>query len=121
MKIFLLVGLLFVVSTKATLHPSPSETREVISLNGLWNVLKDDSKEGISKKWFKNNLNWRTPAKKFSVPSTDKDDHIFGLGAWYDRNYFIPFRWREQTKVWLKFGKLKAEAIVVSCYIFLGK
>ncbi|KAL5288748.1 GUSB family protein [Megaselia abdita] len=112
MRIVLLLCVFLVSSVTSTLHPSPSETREVLSLDGLWNVLKDNEKEGIGKKWFKNNLNWRVPTKNFPVPSSEKDDHIFGIGAWYDRNYFIPLRWREKTKVWIQFGKLKAEAIV---------
>lgn len=112
----ILIVSLFLVSTASSsaLHPSPSETREVLALDGLWNVLKDDNKIGISKKWFKNNLNWRVPTKSFAIPSSEKDDQIFGIGAWYDKNFFIPFKWREKTRVWIRFGKLKAEAVVVS-------
>lgn len=118
MRTILLVSLFLVSSVSSTLHPAPSETREALSLDGLWNVLKDDDKEGISKKWFKNNLNWRVPTKSFLVPSSEKDDTIFGIGAWYDKNYFIPFKWGEKKKVWIRFGKLKAEAIVVSVLSF---
>lgn len=114
MRTIVLLSLFLVTAVSSTLHPSPSETREVLSLDGLWNVLNDDNKEGISKKWFKNNLNWRLPTKKILVPSSDTEDHIFGIAAWYDKNYFVPFKWREKTKVWIQFGKLKAEAIVVS-------
>lgn len=114
MKIVALLCLFLVSSTTSTLFPLPSETREVRSLDGLWNVLKDNDKEGISKKWFKNNLNWRVTTEKFPVPSSEADEQVFGIGAWYDRNYFIPLRWRDRTRVWIHFGKLKAEAIVVS-------
>lgn len=118
MQMLLLVSLVLVSTVSSALHPSPSETREVLSLDGLWNVLKDDNKEGISKKWFKNNLNWRVPTKSYPVPSSEKEDEIFGIGAWYDKNFFIPFKWHEKTKVWIRFGKLKAEAVVVSSEIF---
>lgn len=118
MRTIILVSLFIVSSVSSILHPAPSETREVLSLDGLWNVLKDDDKEGISKKWFKNNLNWRAPTKSFLVPSSEKDEVIFGIGAWYDKTFFIPFKWREKTKVWIRFGKLKAEAIVVSLETF---
>lgn len=38
-------------------------------------------------------------------------DHVGTV--WYDRKFFVPYAWKDQ-RVWIRFGSVHYEAIVVS-------
>jgi beta-galactosidase/beta-glucuronidase len=54
------------------------------------------------------------------VPSSYNDitedpslrDHV-GV-VWYDRRFFVPRSWGKNQKVWIRFGSVHYEAVVVS-------
>lgn len=58
------------------------------------------------------------------VPSSYNDmtedpslrDHVGTV--WYDRNFFIPNSWIDNNRIWIRFGSVHYEAIVVSSLKF---
>lgn len=37
--------------------------------------------------------------------------------VWYDRKFFVPAGWTPDKRVWIRFGSVHYEAIVVSCTV----
>ncbi|XP_072159329.1 beta-glucuronidase isoform X1 [Bemisia tabaci] len=95
------------------LYPRESPTREVKSLDGIWNfkLSKPDHFSGFHERWYHTDLAKTGGAIPMPVPSSYNDittdseihDHV-GL-VWYDRTFFVPDRWRlANNRVWLRFG-----------------
>lgn len=58
------------IRTEGLLYPRESETREVKSLDGIWNFVKSNETsptEGIREKWYQNDLSKVIKSKKKSV------------------------------------------------------
>ncbi|XP_064535922.1 beta-glucuronidase-like [Drosophila montana] len=109
--------------TVGLLYPHESNTREVRSLDGIWNLLRSnasDPLQGIREKWYKQNLRVTNhEITLMPVPASYNDvtvdqrlrDHVGTV--WYERHFFVPSRWRkDRMRVWLRFGSIHYEAIV---------
>lgn len=107
--------------TEGLLYPRASETRNLRSLDGIWNFVRsntDDPTEGVREQWFltdlrqsnKSVINMPVPASYNDVIEDDKvRDHVGRV--WYDRKFFIPMSWQGQ-RVWIRFGSVNYEAQV---------
>ncbi|KAF7265787.1 hypothetical protein GWI33_020863 [Rhynchophorus ferrugineus] len=107
------------ITARAVLHqggilfPRESETRQVLTLDGLWNfVVMNNSNpfQGFKHHWHKKSLKEvDANVQLMPVPSSYNDittdwtirDHV-GL-VWYDRTFFVPKFWSEVGRVWLRF------------------
>lgn len=100
-----------------------SETREVKSLDGIWNFVQSNVSnptEGIQARWFERDLCKSRPTIRMPVPASYNDitedaalrDHVGTV--WYDRKFFVPQSWSDERRVWIRFGSVHYEAIVVS-------
>lgn len=116
------------------LYPHESETREVKSLDGIWNFVRGselDPDQGVRDGWFADDLkSLSAPGRRSSVdisptilrmpvPSSYNDittdralrDHVGTV--WYDRQFFVPPSWFAGGKqVWLRFGSVHYAATV---------
>lgn len=112
-----------ITPTVGMLYPRESETREVRSLDGLWNFVKSDPTnptQGVRDKWFMNDLSRVQDTIPMPVPASYNDitteiglrDHVGTV--WYDRKFFVPRSWADKQRVWLRFGSVHYEAFVVS-------
>uniref|UniRef100_A0A1A9V8N4 Uncharacterized protein n=1 Tax=Glossina austeni TaxID=7395 RepID=A0A1A9V8N4_GLOAU len=109
--------------TTGMLYPRESETREVASLDGLWNFVKSDIRnptQGMRDKWYLDDLSRVRKTIPMPVPASYNDittehairDHVGTV--WYDRKFFVPMSWLKNQRVWLRFGSVHYEAFVVS-------
>ncbi|GLG94854.1 Beta-glucuronidase [Gryllus bimaculatus] len=110
------------VSPGGVLYPRESETRDVRSLDGIWNfrlASETDPLAGFTHKWFDSDLAQTGETIPMPVPSSYNDvtqeksvrDHL-GL-VWYDRTFYVPDAWREKkSRVWLRFGSVNYAAQV---------
>lgn len=108
-------------TTEGLLYPRASETRNLRSLDGIWNFIRSDTNdpaEGIREQWFLKDLrlsnrtviNMPVPASYNDVVEDDKvRDHVGRV--WYDRKFFVPTSWQGQ-RVWIRFGSINYEAQV---------
>ncbi|XP_050533470.1 beta-glucuronidase-like isoform X2 [Daktulosphaira vitifoliae] len=121
--VFYFLSLALVTSIDATgiLYPRESESREVKSLDGMWNfrLSEPDALIGFKEKWYMKDLSKSGPVIEMPVPSSYNDvmvdkkirDHV-GL-VWYDKSFFVPEIWRQQGyRVWLRFGSVHYAAQV---------
>lgn len=103
------------------LYPRPSETREVVSLDGFWKFALSNNSRGYDEKWYQfdfSNAN-NFDIKIMAVPSSYNDigadtelrDHVGPV--WYQRKIFPPSSWSDKI-VWIRFGSVCREANVVS-------
>ena len=84
------------------LHPQQSESREIVSLDGLWRFRFDANGAGVQQQWHLNGL--PQPTLTMPVPSSYNDltqditlrEHV-GL-VWYERECFIPKTWQQQRQ-----------------------
>ncbi|XP_060522548.1 beta-glucuronidase [Cylas formicarius] len=121
--------LITVELSKAEIHrggilfPRESETRQVVSLDGLWNFIVPNTTNpfvGFEQHWYKKDLRDTsdTDISLMPVPSSYNDigtdwrirDHV-GL-VWYDRTFFVSKYWSEIGRVWLRFGSVSYAAQV---------
>lgn len=118
----LLVSLaLFLRVESGILYPRPSETREVVSLDGFWTFALSNSTRGYTEKWFLISLSQTNniDTKIIPVPSSYNDigadaelrDHVGPV--WYQRKIFPPKSWSDKI-VWIRFGSVCRKADVVS-------
>uniref|UniRef100_A0A1B0A7B9 Glycoside hydrolase family 2 catalytic domain-containing protein n=1 Tax=Glossina pallidipes TaxID=7398 RepID=A0A1B0A7B9_GLOPL len=107
--------------TTGMLYPRESETREVASLDGLWNFIKSDitnPTQGMRDKWYLDDLSRVRKTIPMPVPASYNDittehairDHVGTV--WYDRKFFVPMSWSKNQRVWLRFGSVHYEAFV---------
>ncbi|XP_076647331.1 beta-glucuronidase [Halictus rubicundus] len=96
------------------LYPRESESREVKTLDGLWDFTvspSDDSLKGYKEAWYASDLSKTGKVMQMPVPSSYNDittsrelrDHIGAV--WYQRTFFVPSSWREQ-RVFVRFGSV---------------
>ncbi|XP_042211012.1 beta-glucuronidase-like isoform X1 [Homarus americanus] len=123
------IGLLTVVlgtqcadNTWGGLYPRESESREVRSLDGLWNFRLaplEDPEKGFREEWYAQPLRKTGAVISMPVPSSYNDvtqdkalrDHIGW--AWYDRTFYVPTRWQEdKQRVVLRLGSAHYNSII---------
>lgn len=110
-----------VTTTQGLLYPRASETRNLRSLDGIWNFVRsntNDPTEGIREQWYLADLkSSNRSVMNMPVPASYNDvledntvrDHV-GV-VWYDRKFFIPMSWQSQ-RVWIRFGSINYAAQV---------
>ncbi|XP_071051958.1 beta-glucuronidase isoform X1 [Onthophagus taurus] len=124
---FFLILLSYSISLVSTqqegiLFPQTSETRETISLDGIWNFAVapiSDPLIGFRQLWYRKDLQKSDDIESIlmPVPSSYNDitqdpnirDHV-GI-VWYDRTFFVPKSWQNQ-RVWLRFSSVSYAAQV---------
>lgn len=110
------------VQIDCILYPRESETREVRTLDGLWNFAVPPTANkslGFYQQWYSHDLNRNEQVSSIlmPVPSSYNDitqdaelrDHL-GV-VWYDRTFFVPKSWASQ-RVWLRFSSVSYAAQV---------
>ncbi|XP_012265973.2 beta-glucuronidase isoform X2 [Athalia rosae] len=96
------------------LYPRESESREVKSLDGMWDFLvspSGDALKGYREAWFTKELRQVGEVLKMPVPSSYNDittsselrDHVGAV--WYQRSFFVPVAWTEK-RVFIRFGSV---------------
>ncbi|EFA07842.1 beta-glucuronidase [Tribolium castaneum] len=113
--LLIVLPLLGGVHSSGILYPRASETRDLISLDGLWNFAvtnTTDPMRGHLDNWFRVNFNTiDLDVQKMPVPSSYNDvgtdtslrDHVGPV--WYQRSFFVPKGWSGQ-KVWIRFSSV---------------
>ncbi|KAH8283558.1 hypothetical protein KR018_006458 [Drosophila ironensis] len=109
-----------VPTTRGMLYPRESETREVRSLDGIWNFVRSDQAnptQGVREQWYDQDLSQSRPTIPMPVPASYNDittdnlrDHVGTV--WYDRKFFVPRSWANDQRVWLRFGSVHYGAYV---------
>ncbi|KAJ8722165.1 hypothetical protein PYW08_004567 [Mythimna loreyi] len=108
-------------NTGGPLYPRASETRDLRTLDGLWNFRKSpsDPETGYKAGWFEQDLDKTGPVITMPVPSSYNDvgeditlrDHV-GV-VWYDRRFYVPSWWGTSgQRVWLRFSSVHYAAEV---------
>ncbi|XP_066938200.1 beta-glucuronidase-like [Macrobrachium rosenbergii] len=99
------------------LYPRESHTREVKSLDGVWNFRlapRHDPDRGFVEEWYAHPLSKTGPVIPMPVPSSYNDitqdpdirDHVGW--AWYDRMFEVPLNWAtEHRRVFLRLGSAR--------------
>lgn len=97
-----------------SLYPIETETREVKSLDGVWNFLADSGGDGESRGWHRG---LPAAAVPMPVPSSYNDlvtdpairNHVGDV--WYQRDFFLPESWRDRD-LFVRFGSATHHAKV---------
>jgi beta-glucuronidase len=90
------------------LYPRETRTRQVKSLNGIWNFHVDSDGVGLRRKWYLRPL---ADPILMPVPSSYNDitqdpavrDHIGDV--WYERSFIVPDSWRN-NRIFVRFGSM---------------
>lgn len=101
-------------SVASPLYPRASETREVVSLDGLWEFRADLAHRGRAEHWERAPLRETCPMPvPASVNELTNDvrvrDHVGWF--WYEREVFVPEAWAGRS-LWLRFGAVWHRAVV---------
>lgn len=107
--------------TKGLLYPRDSETREVRSLDGMWQLVRSDPYDplqGIREKWFMDALrktgreiiSMPVPASYNDITTDNLRDHVGTV--WYERTFFVPRSWKTMQRTWLRFSSVHYSAVV---------
>uniref|UniRef100_A0A0K8SMX2 Beta-glucuronidase n=1 Tax=Lygus hesperus TaxID=30085 RepID=A0A0K8SMX2_LYGHE len=96
------------------LYPRESEFRDLRSLDGIWQFRAENvSSQGTRNRWYMNRLAETGQTIPMPVPSSYNDvtqdkslrEHVGSV--WYDRSFFVPDSWRQNSqRVWLRFGSV---------------
>lgn len=98
---------------KSLLYPRATESRRVISLDGMWKFQFDPKSEGVDANWTAG----LPDACSMPVPSsfcdlfTDKDSREYVGDFWYETDFFVPGEW-EGKEVIIRFGSATHKARV---------
>lgn len=107
---------------RGILYPQVSETREKVSLDGLWNFIPANISqplEGYLEHWYSRRFaDLNTTIQLMPIPSSYNDittdwtlrDHV-GI-VWYENFFYVPITWSNAKKVWLRFGSVSYAAEV---------
>ncbi|CAG9786821.1 unnamed protein product [Diatraea saccharalis] len=102
--------------TGGSLYPRTTLTRDLRTLNGIWNFRKSPPNPlyGYLNGWQEQDLSRTGTVIPMPVPSSYNDvgtdvalrDHL-GV-VWYDRRFYVPRWWAEsKQRVWLRFGSVQ--------------
>ncbi len=90
------------------LYPYESNTREVKSLDGIWDFCPDAEGVGEQERWFKTGLprklHMPVPASYNDITTDSTIRDLVG-DVWYERTVFVPSTWKDQRIV-LRFGSV---------------
>lgn len=90
------------------LYPYESRTREVKTLNGVWDFLPDPEGVGEQERWFENGLPHRlhmpVPASYNDITTDTSIRDLVG-DVWYERTVVLPSTWKGKRIV-LRFGSI---------------
>ncbi|CAG7674586.1 unnamed protein product [Allacma fusca] len=113
-------GITIAQQSSGILYPQESESRELKSLDGIWNFrlaprLQPDL--GFQQEWYSGKLVKTGAVDMMPVPSSYNDvtqlkeyrDHVGW--AWYDRSFRVPQHWQDR-RVFLRFGSAHYHSIV---------
>ena len=105
------------------LYPRESETRQVKSLDGVWDFVlasPDDPDRGFRDSWFAKSLSRleNETVLRMPVPSSYNDvtqdprirDHVGWV--WYEDRFFVPAAWANDTRIFLRFDSVHYHAQV---------
>ncbi|CAH0585620.1 unnamed protein product [Chrysodeixis includens] len=102
-------------NTGGPLYPQATKTRDLRTLDGIWNFRKSpsDPEVGYRGGWYAQDLDKTGPVISMPVPSSYNDvgeditlrDHV-GV-VWYDRRFHVPSWWGSTgQRVWLRFSSI---------------
>ncbi|XP_032789501.2 beta-glucuronidase isoform X1 [Daphnia magna] len=108
------------IHASGILYPRPSESRETLTLDGIWKFAianRTEQNKGFKDKWYAAPLHHNVEVIDMPVPSSYNDitqdanirDHIGW--AWYQRDFFLPKSWKSQ-QVSIRFGSVNYYAVV---------
>lgn len=108
-------------STGGALYPRATETRDLRTLDGIWNfrMSPQNPEYGYRNGWYEQDLEKTGPIIPMPVPASYNDigedatlrDHV-GL-VWYDRRFHVPPWWGSANqRVWLRFSSVHYAAEV---------
>nr|CAD7450103.1 unnamed protein product [Timema bartmani] len=106
------------------LYPQESESRDVQSLDGIWNFRissQGDPEQGFDEEWYSHELRKTGNVVPMPVPSSynhitvDRSVRDFVGVVWYDRIFYVPSSWLGQ-RVWLRFDSAHYSAYVVPSF-----
>ncbi|CAG7734111.1 unnamed protein product [Allacma fusca] len=117
---FQLCGKAGAQETSGILYPQESESREVKSLDGIWNFRlapRFQPDLGFQQAWYSASLEKTGRVDLMPVPSSYNDvnqlkeyrDHVGW--AWYDRKFRVPSHWQDR-RVFVRFGAANYHSIV---------
>ncbi len=90
------------------LYPYESSTREVKTLDGVWDFCPDAEGVGEQQRWFETGLPRRmhmpVPASYNDI-TTDSGIRDLSGDVWYERTVFVPSTWK-QKRIVLRFGSV---------------
>ncbi|KAI7815366.1 beta-glucuronidase, partial [Rhyzopertha dominica] len=96
--------LLYITSSNAAsngiLFPQDSEFRHTLSLNGVWNFLRNVQINQMP-----------VPASYNDITTDPKIRDYLGI-VWYDRSFFVPRFWADSGKTWIRFSSVSYAANV---------
>ncbi|KAK9877172.1 hypothetical protein WA026_016920 [Henosepilachna vigintioctopunctata] len=104
------------------LYPQDSETRQRVSLDGIWNFVQANTTkplDGYSEHWYTKSLkDLNVNVQLMPVPASYNDittdwtlrDHV-GI-VWYERYFHVPKTWSDVGRIWLRFGSVSYAAQV---------
>ena len=115
-----MVYLALLSSASSLLYPRASESRDLLSLDGVWQFRVSppgDPDAGFRDEWFSRRLADSGETVTMPVPcsfndiSTDDEIRYYVGWAWYDREMFVSSAWA-QRRIVLRFGSVNYNAIV---------
>lgn len=102
------------------LYPRESESREVRSLDGLWEFSTTpppESLQAYTQQWFgklgMSKMLMPVPASYNDI-TEDKKLRDYVGAVWYQKNFYVPKSWSKNQRVWIRFGSICYSAEVVS-------
>ncbi|XP_060521729.1 beta-glucuronidase-like [Cylas formicarius] len=94
--------------SKGILQPRVSETREILSLDGLWQFRKDRNATGLPEE-NDFDLDLMPVPSSYNDVATQQALRDYVGTVWYNRKFFVPKCWRRK-RVWLRFGSVSYSA-----------
>ncbi|XP_066154564.1 beta-glucuronidase-like isoform X2 [Euwallacea fornicatus] len=93
------------------LQVTPSPTRDVISLDGLWYFTINGSHVDSIEESEDQEINLMPVPSSYNDISTKLDVRDHAGAVWYKRSFFVPSSWKNK-KVWIRFGSVCYNATV---------
>ena len=118
--LFLFLSTLGNVSAIGMLYPRFSETRTILSLDGVWNFIADTSpsrNKGFDEKWYTKPLSQSGEIIPMPVPASynditqSKQLRDFVGWVWYETEFYVPTEWQSKRAV-LRFDSAHYNTLV---------